>query len=191
VGTARDDVTRTLAAVRGGDEEAAARLMDLVYDPLRAIAGRAFRDQPVGHTLQATALVHEVFLQVVGRTEVEWSDRAHFYAVCARAMRGILVDHARRRGAAKRGGDLRRVTLSTDLVTPADEDEGVDLLDLDEALDKLAELSERQARIVEYRFFSDMTIEEVAHALGVSPRTVNDDWAMARAWISARLSRAS
>jgi RNA polymerase sigma factor (TIGR02999 family) len=130
--------------------------------------------------------VHEVFVRMLGKTEVEWRDRAHFFAVCATTMRGILVDHARRRRAAKRGGDFQRVSLSL-VLAPSDQ---VDALDLDQVLTRLAELSERQARIVEYRFFAGMTIPEVALALDLSERTVNDEWALARAWISARLSEA-
>jgi RNA polymerase sigma factor (TIGR02999 family) len=162
--------------------------MDLVYEPLRALAQSYFRRQPDASTLQPTALVHEVYLRMVGKTEVEWQDRAHFFAICATAMRGILADHARRRRAAKRGGDRQRVTLSG-AALPEREDV-VDLLDLDEALMELAALSERQARIVEYRLFAGMTVPEIAHALGVSKRTVDNDWAMARAWIGARLSEA-
>jgi RNA polymerase sigma factor (TIGR02999 family) len=172
----------------GGDQTAAARLMDLVYQQLRAIAGSYFRGQPAGHTLQPTALVHEAFVKLTEQTGVQWKDRAHFQAVAAVAMRGILADHARRRRALKRGGDRHRVSL-TQVETPAGTDE-VDMLALDEALGRLAELSERQAAIVEYRFFSGMTVEEVARVLDVSTWTVEQDWRMARAWLSAQLAAA-
>ncbi len=178
------EVTRALAGIRNGESEALSRLIDQVYAPLRALAGRCFRDQPAGQTLQPTALVHEVFLRMADKDEAVARDRAHFLAVCATVMRGILVDHARRRRAAKRGGAMRRVTLSS----AASDMQECDALDLEGVLTRLAALSERQARVVEYRFFAGMTIPEVACALGVSERTVNDDWTMARAWISARLA---
>lgn len=163
------------------------RLMGLVYEPLRSLANRHFQHQPASHTLQPTALVHEVSLRVVDRDRIEWQDRAHFFAVCSRAMRGILVDHARRMNAAKRGRDGARVTL--DDAFAAEERGAIDLLDLEEHLTHLATLNERHARIVECRFFSGMTIPEVASALGVSERTVTEDWTMARAWLGARLER--
>lgn len=163
--------------------------MDAVYEPLRALAAACFRSQPPGHTLQPTALVHEVFVRIVGQRDAVWKDRAHFLAVCAKAMRGILVDHARAKGSVKRGGAEReRVPLDSALALAHEAE--VDLLDLEEHLVLLADLNERQARIVECRCFSGMTIPEVAEALGVSPRTVDDDWAMARAWLSARLADA-
>lgn len=169
-----------------GDDSAWSRLMELVYPELRALAGSYFRGQPLSHTLQPTALVHEAFLRLVDQTDVEWHDRAHFLAACAVTMRRILTDHARRRRAAKRGGDWQRVTLGN-VATPSVGDE-IDVLALEEALDTLATLNERQSRIIECRFFAGMTIPEVAHVLGVSTTTVDDDWAMARAWLSVQLS---
>ena len=180
------DATQILAELRSGDDSAWSRLLELVYPELRARAGGYFRGQPASHTLQPTALVHEAFLRMVDQTGVEWHDRAHFLAACAVTMRRILTDHARRRRAAKRGGAWQRVAL-TNVVTPSVPDE-IDVLALNEALDTLATLDERQSRIIEYRFFAGMTIPEVAHVLGVSTTTVDDDWAMARAWLSARLS---
>jgi len=182
-----EDVRKTLYRVRTGDAAASANLMDVVYEPLRALAGSYFRSQPANHTLQPTALVHEVFLRVVDQKDAVWKDRAHFLAVCAKAMRGILVDHARSKGALKRGGERERVPLDSSLALS--EHDEVDLLDLEEHLALLATLNERQARLVECRCFSGMTIPEVAEALGVSPRTADEDWAMARAWLSARLAR--
>ncbi len=181
------DVTQVLAGVTGGDEAAAAQLMALVYDELRALAGAAFRGQPAAHTLQPTALVHEAFVRITGRTGIQFKDRAHFFAVCATVMRSILADYARKRAALKRGGDRKRVSLSG-IETPSGTDE-IDILALDEALGRLAALSDRQARIVEYRFFSGMTVEEVARVMDVSVSTVESDWRMARAWLSAELSR--
>ncbi|MFT7486148.1 MAG: RNA polymerase sigma-70 factor (ECF subfamily) [Candidatus Paceibacteria bacterium] len=160
--------------------------MDVVYEPLRALAGSYFLSQPASHTLQPTALVHEVFLRVVDKKDAVWNNRAHFLAVCAKAMRGILVDHARAKSALKRSGDRERVPLDSRLAL-CTEDE-VDLLDLEEHLVLLATLSERQARIVECRCFSGMTISEVAEVLGVSTRTATDEWAVARAWLSVRLA---
>jgi RNA polymerase sigma factor (TIGR02999 family) len=185
-GTRPPEVTQVLSALRAGDGGAAERLMELVYDQLRAMAGRFFRRQPPGHTLQPTALVHETFARLLDEARVDFKDRAHFLAVCAVAMRGILADHARRKRAAKRGGDWKRVDLSN-VVTPSVQDR-IDVLALDEALGKLARLSERQARIVECRFFSGMTIPEVAEALGLSTTTIEDDWRMARAWLAAQLA---
>ncbi|MCP3920931.1 MAG: sigma-70 family RNA polymerase sigma factor [bacterium] len=179
------DVTQLLADIRSGDPAAMSHLMGRVYEPLRAMAGRCFRSHPDGHTLQPTELVHEVFLRMTGKTDAQWHDRAHFLAVCATVMRDILVDHARRRRALKRGGGMQRVTLAGNAAKMED----FDALDLDNVLTRLAAVDERQAKIVEYRFFAGMTISEAAHALGVSARTVNDDWAMARAWISAQLSK--
>jgi RNA polymerase sigma factor (TIGR02999 family) len=161
--------------------------MSLVYDELRGLASGYFRNRPPGATLQPTALVHEAFLRLTGRDDLVLRDRAHFMAVCAVVMRGILADHARRRGAAKRGGGWQRVSLSG-VVTPAADDTDVDVVALDRALSKLAGLNERQARVIECRFFAGMTVEEVGESLGVSKGTVESDWRMARAWLSAELS---
>lgn len=184
-----ETLRRTLIEAREGSSVSSKQLMELVYQRLRALAGHYFRRQPEDHTLQPTALVHEVFLKVVGNDGLEWRDRAHFFAICATAMRGILADHARRRRASKRGRDLQRITLSRALVEETSSP--LDLLDLDEALKALAALNTRQARIVECRFFAGMTVPEIAQTLGVSTRTVDNDWAMARAWISVRLSSRS
>ena len=181
-----DDLAHILTSAR--PNESASRLMDLVYEPLRALAKDYFRRQPSDHTLQPTALVHEVFLRMAGKLDLGWQGRAHFFAACAKVMRCVLTDHARRRRAVKRGGDQSRVTLSC-AALPSSQDL-VDAVDLDQALAELDALSPRQARIVECRFFSGMTINEIAHALGVSKRTVDADWAMARAWLSVRLAGA-
>ena len=160
--------------------------MDTVYEELRAIAGGYFRNHPGPHTLQPTALVHEAFLRVAEKTGTRFENNAHFAAVCAVVMRGILVDHIRRRRAHKRGGDWQRVSL-TELANPRG-DEPLDVLALDEALIELGERSARQVRIVECRYFAGMTVEEVAHVLGVSRSTVEEDWRMARAWLIVRMS---
>ncbi|MHC5114553.1 MAG: ECF-type sigma factor [Planctomycetota bacterium] len=172
--------------IEHADDDAARRLMPVVYEQLRALAGSYFRNQPREHTLQPTALVHEAFLKLVDNTGVSWRGRAHFFATCARAMRQILTDHARRSGAAKRGGDRARLTLTGRFAS--DHEQPLDIVMLDELLTGLADRSERQAHIVEYRFFAGMTMEEVACALGVSLTTVEKDWRVARAWLGAELA---
>ncbi len=161
------------------------RLLELVYAELRRIASRIMARERVDHTLQPTALVHEAYLRLVGGADLAWNDRVHFMSTAARAMRHILIDHARRREADKRGGGAQRVTLEEDVMLGSDPD--LELLDLHRALEKLAEQDERGARVVEMRVFGGMTVKEVAHALGVSERTTNDDWAMARMWLAREL----
>lgn len=168
--------------MRGGDDEAFDQLLPLVYDELHRVARGVLRDEHGTGALDATALVHEVYLKMADQAEVDWQGRAHFFCLAARAMRQVLVDHARKRKAQKRGGDWRRTTLSgKGLGTTMDLGE---LLDLDAALDQL---DERQRCVVECRFFGGMTEEEVAEALGVSRRTVQRDWTKARAWLYATL----
>ncbi|MGD8494910.1 MAG: ECF-type sigma factor [Gemmatimonadales bacterium] len=177
----RGDVTRLLAAVEAGDSGALERLLPLVYDELRHLAEIQLRRERAGHTLQPTALVHEAYMKLAGG-DLSISDRAHFLAIAARAMRQALVDHARRRDRAKRGGGLRPVTLTGGSWS--------ETLDLDEllALDAaLEELEPRQRQVVEGRFFGGMTEEEVATVLGVTRRTVRRDWVKARAWLYRRL----
>jgi RNA polymerase sigma-70 factor (ECF subfamily) len=181
----RGDVPPALVALTGGDDQAAA-LMDEVYGELRALAGGYFREQQGPITLQPTALVHEAFLKVANRTGLRFRDRHEFVAICAGAMRGILAEHPRRRRAAKRGGVGRDRVSLTEIATPGGD--AIDAIALDEALTALASLNERQARIVEYRFFGGMTVEDVAQVLDVSRSTVEDDWRMARAWLKVKLS---
>ena len=182
-------VTKILSRVRAGDAAAAGELFTVLYGELRGLAGALFRSQQARHTLQPTALVNEAFLKIVkpegGPTP--WEDRAHFFAVAARAMRQILVNHARDRSAQKRGGglDARRVTLSG-AAAPGGLDE-VDVLAVDEALEALAELDERQARIAELRFFAGLTNKEVAEATGRSLRAIELDWTMAKSFLASRL----
>jgi RNA polymerase sigma factor (TIGR02999 family) len=172
-----------------GDPAAAAELIPLVYDQLRGLAREQLRRETSGQTLQPTALVHEAWLRLIGQTRVDWRGRAHFYAVAATMMRRVLIEGARARKRLKRGGgEGRRLTLEPSLaLAPASQE--VDLLELDEALTKLARLHERQARVVELRFFSGLSVEETAHALEVASRTVEDDWAIARAWLRRELGR--
>ena len=155
-----------------------------MYDELRRLAEASFRGQPEDHTLQPTALVHEAWLRMAEHAD-EYADRTHFVAVAVTAMRQILVDHARRRAAQKRGGRWRRVTFSEAVM--AEEPREVDVLDVEEALSKLAELDERKARVVELRFYGGLTIAEAAEVLGVSPVTVKRDWWTARAWMQGEL----
>ena len=181
------EITEVLTRVGRGEKSAAAALLPLVYDELRALAGSYFRRQRPEHTLQPTALVHEAFVKLAGHTNAGWQSRAHFFAVAAKAMRQILADHARRKKAAKRsGGRQNRVTLSG-LLTPTTDESQVDLIALDEAMANLAKLSSRQGRIVEMRFLAGLCEDEVAHVLGVTPRTVQRDWRMAKAFLRCEL----
>lgn len=180
-----DDATKILAELGAGDPSAARRLMPLVYDRLRSMAGAYFREQRADHTLDPTALVHEAFLRLVDQTRIGGEDRAHFFAVAARAMRLVLADHARRKRAAKRGGEWERVTLAG--AAAGDSGDSLDLLALDEALEKLATLNARHAEIVELRFFSGLSVGEVAQVLDCSKSTIESDWRVARAWLNREL----
>ncbi len=179
------DVTQWLHRLAAGDGAAADRLLPLVYAELRRIASERLRRERDGHTLAPTDLVHEAFLRLADATQVGWADRAHFFAVAAGVMRRLLVDWARARRAEKRGGGAPHVSLDATGAAPAvgAVDRAEALLALDEALADLARRSERQARVVECRYFAGLTIEETAEALGVSPTTVRVDWRLARAWL--------
>ncbi|MHC4414891.1 MAG: sigma-70 family RNA polymerase sigma factor [Planctomycetota bacterium] len=185
--TSQQQVTQILGRIAEGHGSAARDLLPLVYDELRRLAASYMRRQPAGHTLQATALVHEAYMRLVGQTEVRWESRAHFFAVAATAMRQILANHARAKGAVKRGGKRMLVTLS-EAVDPATGPE-IDLLVLHDALEKLTALDEQQSRVVELRFFGGMTGEEIASVLDISPATVKREWRAARAWLNAELER--
>lgn len=187
-GAQTPDVTGLLLAWGTGDAGAGERLLPAVYEELRQQAGRAMRREGDVHTLQATALVHEAYLRLVDQRRVEWRSRAHFFAIAAQMMRRVLVDHARTRLAAKRGGALQRVTLGDVGAGAADSGEDMDVLALHEALEELAVLDPRQARLVELRYFGGLGIEETAEALEVSPATVKRDWAVARAWLRRALA---
>jgi len=181
------DVTQLLVQWRAGDRAALDRLMPLVYQELRSIAGRALRRERPGHTLQSTALVHEAYVRLVDQTRSDWRSRAHFYGVAATIIRNILVDHARARQAAKRGGPATALSLDEALQLP--ERRGLDLIAIDDALLTLGRLDPQQRRIVELRFFGGLTIEETAEALEVSPSTVKRDWILAKTWIFQELSK--
>ncbi len=185
-GRSMGQITQMLAQLREGDPAARGRLVELVYTQLRALAAFHLSRQRRSHTLEPTALVHEAYLRLVGNEKLKWNDRAHFFAACSGAMRNILTDHARRRRASKRGGDAKTLPLTNTLAaTPG---ETINIVSLDNLLTELAALNERHARVVEYRFFAGMSVPEVAEVLGVAPRTVDNDWAMARAWLRVRLS---
>jgi RNA polymerase sigma-70 factor (ECF subfamily) len=164
------------------------QLLPLVYDGLRRLARSQLRRERADHTLQPTELVHEAYERLADQTRVNWRGRTHFFAVAAQVMRRLLVDHARQRGRRKRGGGAQRITLGG-LADRAGPDLGLEeLVALDRALKKLAELDEREARGVELRYFAGLTTEEIANVLGVSERTVRNDWAFARAWLKRELS---
>lgn len=183
----RADTTRALADVAAGETSAVSRLLPLVYDELRAIAARYLRNEHSDHTLQATALVHEAFVRLIDSSvRVDWRGRAHFRAVAARAMRQLLVDHARRKGAAKRGGKRRRVPLDSALAAP-DAFPVLDLADFEPLLKQLEALDAQMCRIVEMRYFAGMETQEVAHVLGVTDRTIRNKLSVARAWLSRQL----
>lgn len=180
------ELTRLLQGWNAGDAEARERLLAMVYGQLRRLAARQLRREHGVRTISPTALVHEAYLRLAGQAALEWRDRAHFFGIVGVTMRRVLVDAARRRGSAKRGGEWRRITLGQVAALAA---HGVDLLDLDRALAALAELDPRQARIVELRFFADLGVEETAEVLGLSPATVKRDWSVARAWLFRHLER--
>lgn len=182
----QQDVTQLLEAHARGDRGALDALLPRIYDELRRIARLRMRGERAGHTLDTTDLVHEAYLKLVRIDHMNWQNRAHFFAVASQAMRNILIDYAVRRKAQKRGGDRDRVTLGAEhLGTEAHLE---DLVALDQALERLAAIDARQARVVECRFFGGLTIEETAEALGISSATVSRDWAVARAWLNHALS---
>lgn len=181
------DFTQILKAWSGGNREAFDELIPIVYETLREIAAQHLRRESGEHTLQPTALVHEVYLKLVDLKSVNWHDRTHFFAVAAKLMRQILIDHARHKKAQKRGGIQTRVALNEAVSFPA-EQRDFDVLMLDEALSELASFDELQAKIVELRFFGGLTFDETAHALGLSPTSVKREWELAKAWLYKRMT---
>lgn len=175
------EVTIFLKAWGGGDREARDRLLTLVYKEMRKLAAKYLKQQRPDHTLQPTALVHEAYLKLIDTSEINWQDRAHFFAVAAQTMRNILVDHARAIAADKRGGGMQKIAL--DEISGASKKQDVDLIDLNDALERLARQDELQSRLIELRFFGGLTIEDTAEVLKISPATVKREWAMARAWL--------
>jgi RNA polymerase sigma factor (TIGR02999 family) len=184
----RSDITALLMAWSDGRSEALDALMPKVYADLRRVAAGYMRREAAGHPLQPTALVHEAYVRLVDQKHVQWRNRAHFFGVAANLMRRILVDHARRRRADKRGGDWERVTLVGDEAI-AESRKEIDVLALHEALERLAAFDPQQARIVELRYFGGLTIDETAEVLGISAATIVREWTIAKAWLRADMSR--
>jgi RNA polymerase sigma factor (TIGR02999 family) len=182
------DVTRILSRIESGDAAAAEELFPIVYDELRRMARAQMANERAEHTLQATALVHEAYLRLVGNTNPNWDGRGHFFGTIAEAMRRILVDHARIKSAAKRGGDRDRIELEAEQLPAALSTEGVvDVLTLDEALTKLAVEAPDKARLVKLRYFAGLSLEETAMAMGISETTAKRYWVYARAWLFREL----
>lgn len=180
-------VTELLRAWGGGDPAALNELLPHIYDELRRLAGHYLRRERPDHTLQPTALVHEAYLRLIDTNNVRWQNRAHFFGAAAQAMRRILVDHARQHAAAKRGGAEHRVTLDESVALAEQRD--VDLLLLDDALDRLEEMDVQKSRMVELRFFGGLSLEETAEVMGVSEATVTRQWRTTRAWLHRELSK--
>lgn len=181
------DVTQLLQGWRAGDRKALDALVPLVYEELRRLAHFQLRGERPGHTLQSAALVHEAFLRLTGLNPPQWESRTHFFAIAAQLMRQILVDYARRRGAAKRGVSICKVSVDDAAMTAHGKD--VDVIALDDALQELVKIDERQSRVVELRFFAGLSLQEIAEALQVAPATVQRDWTAARAWLYREISR--
>jgi len=186
IGTSSVEITSLLKAWSGGDQDALARLAERVYPELRNMARRYLKNERHANTMQATALVNEVYLRLVDVTKIEWQERAQFFAMAAQMMRRILVDAARARGADKRGGDALKVNLDETAVLSSAPDRSI--LALDEALTTFSRLAPRQAKVVELRYFGGLSEEEIVEALKISPRTVRRDWDLARAWLLRELS---
>lgn len=180
------DIAKLLEEIARGQDDAVEKLMPLVYDRLRFLAKKLLRHESPAHTLQPTALVNEAYVRMVGQREVGWQGKTHFFAIGAKMMRRILVDHARRKLSQKRGGGLHRIDLDDDLCISKRNNE--DILAIEDALEKLAQLDARHAKIVELRFYAGLTVGEVAEVLGVSKRTVESDWTMLRAWLRRELA---
>jgi RNA polymerase sigma factor (TIGR02999 family) len=180
------EVTQLLVSWRNGDLHARDELMPLVYQELHRLAHQYMSRERPGHTLQTSALVNEAFLRLADQRDVQWQNRAHFIGIAGQMMRRILVDYARNRGFAKRGGNALQVSLDEELIVS--EERSADVVALDDALESLARLDERKSRLVELRFFGGLSIEETAEVLGVSPGTVMRDWTLAKAWLRREMS---
>jgi RNA polymerase sigma factor (TIGR02999 family) len=181
------EVTQLLLRWRSGDEAALRQLVPLVYDELRRLARLCLRRERAGNTMQTSALVHEAYLRLVNADQIDWRNRAHFFAIAAQVMRRVLVEEARKRNCQKRGGKQTRVDLDQTMTVSVER--GTELLALDEALDWLAQFAPRKRLVVELRFFGGLSIEETAAALNVSNDTVKSDWSTARLWLAQRLGR--
>ncbi|MHC5108696.1 MAG: sigma-70 family RNA polymerase sigma factor [Planctomycetota bacterium] len=183
-----NEITQILSNIQAGQDSAVSALLPLVYEELRALGGSMFKAQGSDHTLQPTALVHEAYAKLVGASDIAWESRAHFFAVAAKAMRQILTDHARRKRAAKRGGDQEREQVTLAGLKSPSTASPIEILALEDALSKLVKWDERQYQIVELRFLGGMTMKEVAEVLELSVPTVEREWRMARAWLRRELT---
>ena len=184
------DVTALLVKLRAGNRDVAGQLVPLIYDELRRIAGAQMRRGRAGHTLQATAVVHEAYVRLAGEREIQWQNRAHFFAIAARAMRQVLLDYARQRHAGKRGGEgAQKVEIDVGLL--AGENRIEDIVALDQVVTRLSELDRQQGRIVELRFYAGLSVEETAEAMGISESTVKREWRLAKAWLHRELAAAA
>lgn len=181
-------VTQMLRQWSEGDQAILDKLMPLVYEELRRMAARSLRKERQGHTLQTTALIHEAYLKLIDQRDAKWQNRAHFFAIAAQAMRRILVDHARERHREKRGGGAENLPID-EAAFVASKEKSVDLIALDEALTRLAKFDERQAKVVELRYFSGLDIDETAEVLGISNATVRRDWNIAKAWLRQEITK--
>lgn len=181
------NVTQLLIDWRGGNSDALNQLMPLVYDELRGLAKRYMRRESSSHTLQTNALVNEAYLRLVNQQNVDWQNRAHFFAIAAQVMRHLLVDHARSKQYAKRGGGAQQITLDEGLAVS--DDNSVELLSLHQALERLEKIDDRKSKIVELRYFGGLSTEETAEVLGVSEITIKREWAKAKAWLFRELSQ--
>ncbi|HEX8197155.1 MAG TPA: sigma-70 family RNA polymerase sigma factor [Pyrinomonadaceae bacterium] len=182
------DVTQLLIRLTDGNTQVLDDLLPLIYGELRQLANRYLRRERSDHTLQPTALVHEAYLKLVDQKNVRWQNRAHFFGVAANMMRRILVDHARKHTADKRGGDAEVLPLEEEILVVSSDEKSMELLALDEALENLAKIDEQKSRIVELRYFGGLSVEETAEVLGVSPITVKRQWRMAKAWLYGQIS---
>jgi len=180
------EVTQMLVAWSNGDQDVRDELMSVVYQELHRLAHHYMKRESPGHTLQTSALVNEAFLRLIDQRNVQWRNRAHFFGIAAQMMRRILVDYARQRRYAKRGGDARQVTLNDDLIVT--DQRSADIVALDEALIELANIDDRKSKVVELRFFGGLSIEETAEVLAVSPGTVMRDWTLAKAWLKRAMA---
>ena len=183
------DVTQLLSKWSSGDQSALDQLLPLVYGELHRLAAAYLRRERSNHTLQSTALVHEAFMRMVHQQDVQWKNRAHFFAICAQMIRRILVDYARSQHAEKRGSGAVKLALDDAMAVPQAPATDVDLLGLNDALDRLAEMDERQSRIVELRFFAGLSIEETAEVMHLSPASIKREWQTARAWLFREMTR--
>jgi len=181
------ELTELLRGWNGGDQKALERIVELAYPELRKMARRSLRRERPEHTIQATALVHEAYLRLVDVRQMRWQDRAHFFAITAKVMRRILIDHARAQGCSKRGGEMRRMSLDDALMISPESDP--EIVRLDEALEDLAKFDSRKAQVVEMRYFGGLTSDEIASVLGISTQSVNRDWSLAKAWLVREMTR--